>query len=64
MSPLSSRRLKIYAYDMQADGALANKRLHCELGPDGMTLNTERNLYLTGNGVIVFYKMGKANCPH
>ncbi len=50
---------KTYAYDIQADGALANKRLHCELGSDGMTLDAEGNLYLTGRGVIVFDKAGK-----
>jgi gluconolactonase len=53
------RARKTYGYDIQADGALANKRLHCELGSDGMTLDTEGNLYLTGRGVIVFDKTGK-----
>jgi gluconolactonase len=50
---------KTYAYDIQPDGALANKRLHCALGSDGMTLDTAGNLYLTGNGVIVFDKAGQ-----
>jgi len=50
---------KTYAYDIQPDGALANKRLRCELGSDGMTLDTEGNLYLTGKGVTVFDKTGK-----
>jgi len=50
---------KTYAYDIQTDGSLTKKRLHCELGSDGMTLDTEGNLYLTGNGVIVFDKAGK-----
>ena len=50
---------KTYAYDIQPDGALTNKRLRCELGSDGMTLDTEGNLYLTGQGVIVFDKSGK-----
>lgn len=50
---------KTYAYDIQPDGALANKRLFCELGSDGMTLDTEGNLYLTGRGVSVFDKTGK-----
>lgn len=53
------RARKTYAYDIQPDGTLANKRLHCELGSDGMTLDTEGNLYLTGKGVIVFDKTGK-----
>ncbi len=50
---------KTYAYDIQPDGTLASKRLRCELGSDGMTLDTEGNLYLTGKGVIVFDKTGK-----
>ena len=53
------RARKTYSYDIQADGSLANKQLHCELGSDGMTLDTEGNLYLTGRGVVVFDKTGK-----
>ncbi len=50
---------KTYAYDVQADGSLAGKRLFCELGSDGMTLDAEGNVYLTGRGVTVFDKSGK-----
>jgi len=50
---------KTYAYDIQPDGTLTNKRLRCELGSDGMTLDAEGNLYLTGKGVTVFDKNGK-----
>jgi gluconolactonase len=50
---------KTYAYDIQPDGSLANKKLFCELGSDGMTLDEEGNLYLTGRGVAVFDKTGK-----
>jgi len=50
---------KTYAYDIQADGSLANKRLQCALGSDGMTLDEEGNLYLTGKGVHVFDRAGK-----
>lgn len=50
---------KTYAYDIQADGKLAGKRLFCELGSDGMTLDNEGNVYLTGRGVSVFDKTGK-----
>jgi gluconolactonase len=45
---------RTYAFDIQPDGTLTNKRLRCELGSDGMTLDTEGNLYLTGQGVSVF----------
>ena len=50
---------KTYAYDVQPDGSLTNKRLFCELGSDGMTLDSEGNVYLTGRGVSVFDKSGK-----
>ena len=49
---------KTYQFDIQPDGRLANKRLFCELGSDGMTLDQEGNLYLTGKGVFVFDRKG------
>ena len=48
-----------YAYDIADDGALKNRRLFCELGSDGMTIDADGNVYLTGRGVIVFDKSGK-----
>ena len=50
---------RTYAYDVQADGALAGKRLFCKLGSDGMTIDDEGNVYLTGKGVTVFDRAGK-----
>ena len=50
---------KTYSYQIQKDGSLANKKLFCSLGSDGMTLDSEGNLYLTGKGVTVFDKTGK-----
>ena len=50
---------KTYAYDIQTDGALSNKRLFCALGSDGMTIDTAGNVYLTGRGVAVFDKTGR-----
>lgn len=50
---------KTYAYDINKDGPLTNKRLFCELGSDGMTIDSEGNVYLTGRGVTVFDKSGK-----
>jgi gluconolactonase len=50
---------KTYAYDIRADGTLAHKRLFCELGSDGMTIDNEGNVYLTGQGVTIFDKSGK-----
>ena len=50
---------KTYSYSIQADGSLKNKRLFCELGSDGMTIDNEGNVYLTGKGVTVFDSTGK-----
>jgi gluconolactonase len=50
---------KTYRFDIQPDGRLANKKLVCEQGSDGMTLDSEGNLYLTGRGVMVFDPAGK-----
>lgn len=50
---------KTYRYDSAADGTLSNRKVFCEMGSDGMTLDTAGNLYLTGKGVIVFDKDGK-----
>jgi len=53
------RAKKTYAYDIQPDGSLANKRLFCGHGSDGMTIDNRGNVYLTGKGVLVFNKDGK-----
>jgi gluconolactonase len=50
---------KTWAFDVGADGKLSNKRLFCEMGSDGMTIDSEGNVYLTGRGVAVFDKAGK-----
>ena len=49
---------KTYVYDMNKDGTLKNKKLFCEMGSDGMTIDNEGNVYLTGKGVSVFDKNG------
>ena len=48
-----------WSYDIQSDGSLTNKTFFCALGSDGMTIDAEGNLYLTGRGVTVFDKAGK-----
>jgi gluconolactonase len=53
------RARKTYRYDIQPDGSLTNKTLFCELGSDGMTIDAENNLYLTGRGVTVFDRNGQ-----
>src|SRR4051812_48562586 len=50
---------KTYAYEATPAGPLENKRLFCELGSDGMTIDAEGNIYLTGKGVTIFDKTGK-----
>lgn len=50
---------KTYAYEISEDGSLAGKRLFCEQGSDGMTLDEAGRVYLTGKGVTVFDKSGK-----
>ena len=50
---------KTYSYSINADGTLGNKTLFCEMGSDGMTIDAEGNVYLTGSGVTVFDKTGK-----
>lgn len=50
---------KTYRFDIAPDGRLAGKTLVCEQGSDGMTLDNEGNLYLTGNGVLVFDRAGR-----
>jgi len=52
------RAKKTYAYDVQPDGSLAKKRLFCEMGSDGMTIDNQGNVYLTGKGVTVFNSAG------
>jgi gluconolactonase len=49
---------KTYRYAIQADGTLKDKKLFCELGSDGMTIDNEGNVYLTGKGVTVFDSSG------
>jgi gluconolactonase len=50
---------KTYRYEIAPDGRLARKTLVIAHGSDGMTLDTEGNLYLTGDGVLVFDQAGR-----
>jgi gluconolactonase len=50
---------KTYRYRIQPDGSLQEKHLFCEMGSDGMTIDSQGNLYLTGKGVMVFDPAGK-----
>jgi gluconolactonase len=49
---------KTWKYTINKDGTLSNKRLFCEMGSDGMTIDLKGNIYLTGTGVTVFDRDG------
>jgi len=50
---------KTYRYAINTDGTLSDKTLFCSMGSDGMTIDNEGNVYLTGKGVTVFNPEGK-----
>jgi gluconolactonase len=50
---------KTFRFDIATDGRLTRKTLAAEQGSDGMTLDNEGNLYLTGKGVRVFDRTGR-----
>jgi gluconolactonase len=49
---------KTWSYKINPDGSLSDKKLFCEMGSDGLTLDEEGNLYLVGRGVTVYDKSG------
>ena len=49
---------KTWKYSINNDGTLGNKKLFCEMGSDGMTIDVMGNIYLTGTGVQIFDKHG------
>ena len=50
---------KTYSFSIKEDGSLADRKLFCEQGSDGMTLDEKGNVYLTGRGVQVYDRAGK-----
>jgi gluconolactonase len=50
---------KTYRYAIQPDGSLTDKKPFCDMGSDGMTIDHEGNVYLSGMGVTVFNSEGK-----
>ncbi len=50
---------KTYQFEIGASGELINRALFCEQGSDGMTMDEDGNLYLTGKGVMVYRKNGE-----
>ena len=49
---------KTYRYDINANGALTNRQLFVAQGSDGITLDNEGNVYITGQGVTVYKSNG------
>lgn len=50
---------KTYSFTISENGDLNDRTLFTELGSDGMTIDNQGNVYLTGNGVTVFNKKGE-----
>lgn len=50
---------KTYRYHIEKDGTLSDKTLFCNMGSDGMTIDSEGDVYLTGRGVTIFDKTGQ-----
>ena len=49
---------KTYQYHINADGSLSDRRLFVAQGSDGITIDTEGNLYLSGKGVTIYNSTG------
>lgn len=49
---------RTYKYQINPDGSLSNRQLFVEQGSDGMTLDNEGNVYLTGKGVTIYNSSG------
>lgn len=49
---------KTYRYDIGADNKLINRTLFVSQGSDGITVDLQGNVYLTGKGVTVYNKAG------
>lgn len=50
---------KTYKYTIAEDGMLKDQKLFTDHGSDGMTIDNDGNIYLTGNGVTVYNRDGK-----
>ncbi len=50
---------KTYSFTMNGDGGLSDRKLFVPMGSDGMTLDNQGNVYVTGDGVTIFDKNGK-----
>jgi gluconolactonase len=50
---------KTYKYTIASDGMLRDQKVFTDQGSDGMTIDDQGNIYLTGKGVTVYNNEGK-----
>lgn len=51
---------KTWSYTIKEDGTLADKKLFCNIGSDGMTIDSDGNIYTTSHGTVqICDKTGK-----
>ncbi|MDQ6843453.1 MAG: SMP-30/gluconolactonase/LRE family protein [Bacteroidota bacterium] len=50
---------KVFKYKIQPDGSITDKKLFTSMGSDGMTIDQNGDIYLTGKGVTIFDPNGK-----
>jgi gluconolactonase len=50
---------KTFVYDINLDGTLTNKQLFVSQGSDGLTLDSQGNIYLTAEAVTVYTPAGQ-----
>ena len=50
---------KTYAFTVNANGSLSDRILFADMGSDGMTIDHQGNVYLTGDGVTIFNSKGQ-----
>ncbi len=41
-----------YSYTINSDGSLGNKKLFCDIGSDGMTIDSDGNIYTSAKGAL------------
>lgn len=50
---------KTYKYVINKNGTLSDRKLFVNQGSDGMTLDADGNVYLTGNGITIYNTAGE-----
>jgi len=54
-----AKAAKTYKYKIQADASLTDRQLVLDQGSDGMTLDNQGNIYVTGKGVNIYKPTGE-----